>query len=83
MLGHAADYSWIAGRVERDLRCTYLRFGSPANTSWSGRIALIGSVDQLAQLQSGDTVVVKGSLLALGDGGCSSRSYLVASIEEH
>jgi hypothetical protein len=83
MLGHAADFSWIAGRVERNLSCTYLRFGSARTTAWSGRIALVATFDQLAQLQTGDTLIIKGSLVPLSDGTCGPPSYVVSSIEEH
>jgi hypothetical protein len=83
MLGHAADFSWIAGRVERDLSCTYLRFGSARAATWSGRIALVATSDQLAQLQAGDTLIIKGSLVPLSDGTCGPPSYVVSSIEEH
>jgi hypothetical protein len=83
MLGHAADYSWIAGRVERNLSCTYLRFGSAATASWSGHIALVATLDQLAQLQTGDSLVIKGSLVPFNDGTCGPPSYVVSSIEEH
>jgi hypothetical protein len=82
-LGHAADYTWIAGEVEKDLTCTYLRFGSAQKTSWGGRIALVMTAQQLSQLQSGDTIVVTGTLVAFADGSCGSPSYVVSTIQEH
>jgi len=83
MLGHAADFSWIAGRLEHSLSCTYLRFGSPKHAPWGGRIALGAAPDQVGQLPDGDTVVVKGDLTPLAYGTCGSPSYLMRSIEEH
>ena len=68
MLGHAADFSWIAGRLERSLSCTYLRFGSPKHAPWGGRIALGATPDQVGRLPDGDTVVVKGDLKPLAYG---------------
>jgi hypothetical protein len=82
MYGHAADFSWLAGRVERDLQCTYLQFGNPAKEQWGGRIVL-DAPDLTSDLQSGDTIVVRGELSRLAYGRCGSPSYLVSSIEEH
>lgn len=82
-LGHAADFSWIAGRLERSLSCTYLRFGSAKHAPWFGRVALDLSSDQITELSGGDTVVVRGDLLRLAYGTCGSPSYLVRTIEEH
>ncbi|HEV2038141.1 MAG TPA: hypothetical protein VGQ96_05985 [Candidatus Eremiobacteraceae bacterium] len=81
--GHAADYSWIAGRVERDLACTYLDFGDRRRSPWGGRLALNASAEQMLELRDGDTVVLKGELTRLAYGSCGSLSYVVATIEEH
>lgn len=83
MLGHAADYSWISGRVERDLSCTYVRFGSAKNSPWGGRMVIVARGDGLDLLAAGDTVVLKGTLERLAFGSCGSPAYLVSSIEEH
>jgi hypothetical protein len=83
VLGHAADFSWIAGRVERDLSCTYLRFGSAKHAPWGGRVVVIVSNASIDALQAGDTVVLKGTLERLAFGTCGSPAYLVSSIEEH
>ena len=83
MYGHAADYSWLAGRVEHGVACTYLRFGASHSGAWGGQIALEASPEQLTQLRDGDTVVVKGDLLNLAYGSCGSPSYAVSTIEEH
>ncbi len=80
--GHAADFSWIAGRVERGLQCTYLRFGDPAKELWGARIVL-DAPDQTSDLQSGDTIIVRGELSQLAYGACGAPSYVVSSIEEH
>jgi hypothetical protein len=83
MQGHAPDFSWISGRIERDLSCTYLLFGDRRRTPWGGRVVLAASADQSLALRSGDAVVVKGELTRLAYGSCGAPSYVVDSIEEH
>jgi hypothetical protein len=83
MFGYAADFSWIAGKVQRDLSCLYLNFGDSRRSLWGGRIALNASADQMDMLRNGDTIVIKGELTRLAYGSCGSPSYLVSSIEEH
>ena len=83
MYGYAVDFSWIAGRVQRDLSCFYLNFGDGRRSFWGGRIALSASAGQLETLRDGDTIIAKGQLTRLGYGLCGSPSYLVSSIEEH
>lgn len=82
-LGHAPDYSWISGQIERDLSCTYVRFASPAHAPWGGRVALYATLDQIGALPGGDTVVLKGKIMRLSYGTCGPPSYLVSSVEEH
>ena len=81
--GHAADFSWIAGQVERDLSCIYLDFGDRRRTPWGGRIALDATGEQMSVLRSGDMVVIKGELTRLAYGSCGSPSFVVSTIEEH
>ena len=83
MYGYAADFSWIAGKVQRDLTCAYLNFGDGKRTLWGGRIALSASTDQMGMLRDGDTIVAKGELTRLAYGSCGSPSYVVSSLEEH
>ena len=83
MHGHAPDFTWIAGTVERDLRCVYLDLSGSGRSGFASRIALVTTSDQAAQLQAGDTVVIKGALSQLAYGTCGAPSYRVASIEEH
>jgi hypothetical protein len=83
MHGNAADYTWIAGTVERDLRCVYLDVSGSGRQGFGGRIALAVTADQQMQLQEGDSVVIKGELSRLAYGACGAPSYRVASIEEH
>jgi hypothetical protein len=83
MYGHAADFSWLAGRVEQHVACTYLRFGEPHAGPLGGQIALEATPEQLQQLRDGDTVVIKGGLLRLAYGTCGAPSYAVSTIEEH
>lgn len=83
MHGHAADFAWIAGTVERDLRCVYLDVSGSGRSGSDTRIALAVTSDQAAQLQAGDTVVIKGELSQLAYGACGPPSYRIASIEEH
>ena len=83
MHGHAADFTWIAGTVERDLRCVYLDVAGSGRSGFGNRIALAATPGQQAQLQAGDTVVIKGELSGLAYGTCGAPSYRVSSIEEH
>jgi hypothetical protein len=83
MYGYAADFSWIAGKVQRDISCLYLDFGDGKRSLWGGRIALNASADQMEILRDGDTIVAKGELTRLGYGSCGSPSYVISSIEEH
>lgn len=83
MYGHAADFSWLSGRVERGVACTYLRFGDRHAGPWGGQIPLDASPGQLSTLRDGDTVVIKGELLRLAYGTCGAPSYAVSTIEEH
>jgi hypothetical protein len=81
--GHAADYSWLAGRLQRGLSCTYLVFGPSARTPWAGRLPLVASPLQDDSLMQGDTVVLRGHLESLSYGACGAPSYVVSRIEEH
>lgn len=83
MHGHAADYAWIAGTVQRDLRCVYLDVSGSRRSGALDRIALAVTAGQEAQLQQGDTVILKGELSRLSYGSCGAPSYVVSSIEEH
>ncbi len=83
MHGHAADYSWIAGTIDRDLACVYIDFGERRHSPWAGRLVLAATPDQEQQLQQGDAVVIKGELSRLAYGSCGAPSYRIASIEEH
>lgn len=83
MYGYAADFSWITGKVQRNLSCVYLNFADGKESLWGGRIALSASTDQMAMLRDGDTIVAKGNLTQLSYGSCGSPSYVISSIEEH
>ena len=83
MQGHAADFSWVSGRIERDLSCTYLLFGNRRRSPWGGRVVLAVPAAQSSALRNGDAVVVKGELSQLAYGSCGTPSYVVESIEEH
>jgi hypothetical protein len=83
MYGHAADFSWMAGKVHRDPACLYLDFGNARQALWGGHIALNASTEQTNALRDGDTIVVKGELTLLAYGACGAPSYVVSAIEEH
>jgi hypothetical protein len=82
MRGHAPDYSWIAGTVDRDLSCIYLEYGA-ARRAPDARVVLAVTPEQAPQLRQGDAIVVKGELTALAYGTCGQPSYRIVSIEEH
>lgn len=82
MYGNAADFSWLAGRIERNLSCTYLRFGNRRRSVWAGSIALVEPEAGL-DAGDGDMVVVHGRLSRLSAGVCGAPSYVVDELEEH
>jgi hypothetical protein len=83
--GHAADYSWVAGRLMRSLKgggCTYVVFSLRPGAPWGGRLALAPGDDRLAALRDGDMVVALGDFDPL-PGGCGSVAYRAKSVQEH
>ncbi|MDQ6779777.1 MAG: hypothetical protein M3Z37_01305 [Candidatus Eremiobacteraeota bacterium] len=83
VFGHAADYSWLAGRLEHSLSCAYLVFEDSRRAPWGGRLPLIDRDGRLQTIASGDAVVVKGDLDRIGDGSCGTPAYVVRTVEEH
>ncbi|MDQ6825042.1 MAG: hypothetical protein M3007_06215 [Candidatus Eremiobacteraeota bacterium] len=84
--GHAPDFSWMSGSIGRSLKgggCTYLQFSPRPGAPWGGRIALTSPKAQLGAYNSGDMIVVRGSLSSLSDGACGNIAYDVQAIEEH
>jgi hypothetical protein len=81
--GHATDFSWIAGRVEHSIDCTYLVFDPARRGPWAGRLPVVDIAGLTQGLPSGDTVVVKGDFDRLGAGLCGSPAYAVRVVEEH
>lgn len=73
----------MAGRVERNLSCIYLRFSDRRRAAWGGSVAVIAPAGYANEFGDGDMIVVKGTLVRLSDGACGSPSYLVVSLEEH
>jgi hypothetical protein len=83
--GHAADFSWIAGRLIRSSpagQCTYVVFSSGRGGLWGGRIAL-ANASKADAFPDGDMVVVEGRLDANEPGICGQPSMILRSIEEH
>ncbi|HEY6358517.1 MAG TPA: hypothetical protein VIX35_09755 [Vicinamibacterales bacterium] len=82
--GHAADFSWIAGRLAQRLNgCSYLVYDAAARTRPSRRIALVASPDALAAFPGGDMVVAFGRLTSAPQGECGSPAFAADAIEEH
>jgi hypothetical protein len=82
--GHAADFSWIAGRLAQRLNgCTYLVFGTATRTRPSGRITLVAPPDVLARFPGGDMVVAFGRLTSSPQGECGTPAFAADAIEEH
>jgi len=82
--GHAADFSWVAGRLAQRLNgCTYLVYGAATRTHPSGRIALVAPPDVLAGFPGGDMIVAFGRLTSAPQGECGSPAFAADSIEEH
>ena len=64
--GHAPDYKWVAGILDRHQKGGYwtIRFAdSGTDDPWGGKVRLL-SEDRLAGFESGDVVYVEGELLA-------------------
>ena len=64
--GHAPDYRWLAGTLDRHLKGGYwmLRYADiGADDPWGGKVRLLDS-DHVKDLRDGDVVYVEGELLA-------------------
>src|SRR5262249_61649130 len=64
--GHAADYKWVAGILDRHVKGGYwtLRFAdSGEDDPWGGKVRLLAD-DRLAGFDSGDVLYLEGELLA-------------------
>ena len=83
VFGHAADFSWIAGRIERSIVCTYIVFDHTRRAPWGGRLPVVDNTSQTQPLPSGDSVIVHGDFNRLGDGACGTPAYDVRIVEEH
>lgn len=83
VFGHAADFGWVAGRLEHSLACSYIVFDHTRHAPWGGRLALIDGANLTQPLPSGDTLIVKGDIARIGDGACGAPAYLVRAVEEH
>jgi hypothetical protein len=83
--GHAADFSWISGQLQRSTpagQCTYIVFATRPGAPWGGRIALAPSSRDGA-FPDGDMVVVTGELVSSPLGVCGHPSMSVTTIAEH
>ena len=84
--GHAADFSWVAGRYTRSLQfgdCAFIVFSSTPDAPWGGKIALEARADVLAGFSDGDMIVVHGDFDRNPHGRCGPAAYVVRRIEEH
>jgi hypothetical protein len=84
--GHAADFSWIAGRLIRSSpagQCAYVIFSTGLGAPWGGRIALASQDKVIEPFPNGDMVVVTGGLDSKGYGGCGDPTMAVKTIREH
>jgi|SRR5271166_346050 len=82
--GHAADFSWIAGRLAQRLNgCTYLVYSAATRDRPSSRIALAASPDTLARFAGGDMVVAFGRVTSAPQGQCGAPAFAADAIEEH
>jgi hypothetical protein len=64
--GHAPDYHWVAGTLDRHLKSGYwtIRYADIGDDDpWGGKVRLLNS-DRLKGLHDGDIVYVEGDLLA-------------------
>jgi len=64
--GHAADYRWVAGVLDRHQKGGYwtLRYAdSGEDDPWGGKVRLLAD-DLPAGFESGDVVYIEGELLA-------------------
>lgn len=82
--GHARDFSWLAGKVERPLdsgHCLYVAFADKPGAPWGGRLPLDGDVALLARLTAGESVVVSGALERGLVGRCGEPAYRADRVE--
>jgi hypothetical protein len=64
--GHAADYRWLAGVVDRHVKGKYwlIRYADiGADDLWGGKVRLLDD-ERLRDLRDGDVVYVEGELMA-------------------
>ncbi len=74
--GHAADYKWIAGVLDKHQKGGYwtIRYADASEDDpWGGKVRLL-SDERLARFDSGDVVYLEGELLALR-GGSDGTQY--------
>jgi hypothetical protein len=68
LFGHAADYSWLQGILEKHYRGHLeLRYGDPTlEDKWGGKVALADD-NRLQPFHEGDLVYVEGEILRSAD----------------
>jgi hypothetical protein len=82
-LGHAPDYSWLVGRVERwgQSKMCRLRYASVEEIDpHGGSVTLVGEPEQLENVQDGQVLRVRGRLLN-PDSHTAAPAYQVEAIE--
>jgi len=89
--GAAADFTWIAGRLEQSWlqrsspggECTYIVYSTRRDAPWGGRISLYGDVDEISKFPDGDMVVVTAGTMTTSSGPCGGPGVVVKTIAEH
>jgi len=83
--GHAADFSWVAGRIVRSFAgdCTFVQYSTRRGEPWGGRIVLVSPSGGVELFPDGDMVVVSGALDSRALTGCGEPALVVRSIDEH
>ena len=85
LYGHAPDYSWLQGVVQKSGNRLELRYSMTRGVDALEGAVYLADDGRNSQLQDGDVVLVEGELLGqspvpLEEGGPTRRTYRVSSM---
>ena len=78
--GHAPDYSWVCGEVQRTRKGWHLRYANVDETDTYGGSVMLNEDPRLADLKEGEVFVVKGHLQS-PDMHNSAPVYVVSDVK--
>jgi hypothetical protein len=78
--GHALDYSWVCGEVQRTRKGWHLRYAGVDETDTYGGSVMLSDDSRLVDLKEGEVFVVKGHLQS-PDAHTSAPVYVVSDVK--